>query len=178
MACILLWSSAVRVHDSQAYRQMDVTRDSISRILELREFSMLLLSMLSWLGILISYNWAQVLEACDCLKLLSIHFDLCVDGPRELTFMWWGCCGLCFWHKPTELPHSFLLCSCVYFCLYGPFNCISFHKSRQLSAFSLCSSGFISALLVLSTIYLFRKVSFSTDIILCGWLGLKHQLTN
>ena len=26
MACILLWSSAVRVHDSQAYRQMDVTR--------------------------------------------------------------------------------------------------------------------------------------------------------
>ena len=29
---------------------------------------------------LISYNWAQVLEACDCLKLLSIHFDLCVDA--------------------------------------------------------------------------------------------------
>ena len=25
MACILLWSSAVRVHDSQAYRKMDVT---------------------------------------------------------------------------------------------------------------------------------------------------------
>ena len=29
---------------------------------------------------LLSYNWAQVLEACDCLKLLSIHFDLCVDA--------------------------------------------------------------------------------------------------
>ena len=28
MACILLWSSAVRVHDSQAYRKMDVTRES------------------------------------------------------------------------------------------------------------------------------------------------------
>ena len=27
MACILLWSSAVRVHDSQAYRKMDVTRE-------------------------------------------------------------------------------------------------------------------------------------------------------
>ena len=26
MACILLWSSAVKVHDSQAYRKMDVTR--------------------------------------------------------------------------------------------------------------------------------------------------------
>ena len=32
------------------------------------------------LGTLISYNWAQVLEACDSLKLLSIYFDLCVDA--------------------------------------------------------------------------------------------------
>ena len=37
MACILLWSSAVRVLDSQAYRKVDVTREHISRILELRE---------------------------------------------------------------------------------------------------------------------------------------------
>ena len=37
MACIHLWSSAVRAHDSQAYRKMDVTRERISRILELRE---------------------------------------------------------------------------------------------------------------------------------------------
>ena len=37
MACILLWSSGVRVHDSQAYRKIDVTRERISRILELRE---------------------------------------------------------------------------------------------------------------------------------------------
>ena len=44
-----------------------------------------------------------------------------------------------------------------------------FHKfSRQLSAFSLCSSGLISALLVLSTRYLFMKISFSSDIILSG----------
>ena len=71
-----------------------------------------------------------------------------------------------------------LFCSCVYFCLYGPLNCISFHKfSRQLSAFSLCSSGLISALLVLSDTFLFMKVSFSHDVILCGWLGLKQQLT-
>ena len=26
--------------------------------------------------------------------------------------------------------------------------------------------------------YLFLKVSLGPDIILCGWLGLKHQLTN
>ena len=66
-------------------------------------------------------------------------------------------------HKPTELAHSFLFCSCVHFCLYGPFNCISFHKfSRQLSALLLGFSRFY-ALLVLSTIYLFMKVSFSPD---------------
>ena len=60
------------------------------------------------------------------------------------------------------------------FCLYGPFNCISFHKfSRRLFAFSLCSSGVISALLVLSTTYFFMKVSFSPDIILSWLTGLK-----
>ena len=32
LACILLWSSAVRVYDSQAYRKMDVTMEHISRI--------------------------------------------------------------------------------------------------------------------------------------------------
>ena len=37
MASILLWSSAIRVHDSQACRKTDVTRERISRILELRE---------------------------------------------------------------------------------------------------------------------------------------------
>ena len=79
----------------------------------------------------------------------------------------------------AELAHSFLFCSCDYFCLYGPFNCISFHKfSRRLSAFSLCSSDLISAVLVLSTLYLFIEVPFSPDVILRGWLGLKHQLTN
>ena len=83
------------------------------------------------------------------------------------------------WHKPTELAHSFLFCSCVYFCLYGPFNCISFHKfSILLSVFSLCSCGLSSALLVLSTIYLFMKVSFTPDIIPSDWLGSKHKRTN
>ena len=45
---------------------------------------MLLLAVLSWrvsqLGTLITYNRAQVFEACDCLKLLSIYFNLCVDA--------------------------------------------------------------------------------------------------
>ena len=29
---------------------------------------------------LFHYHWALVLEACDCLKLLSIYFNLCVDA--------------------------------------------------------------------------------------------------
>ena len=37
MACILIWSSAVRVHESQAYRKMDGTTERISCNLELRE---------------------------------------------------------------------------------------------------------------------------------------------
>ena len=37
MACILLLSQAVGVYDSQAYRKMNLTRERISRILELRE---------------------------------------------------------------------------------------------------------------------------------------------
>ena len=54
-------------------------------------------------------------------------------SPDGFTFMWQVCCGLCPWHKQTELAHSFLFYSCIYFCLYGPFNCISFQNfSRQL----------------------------------------------
>ena len=60
----------------------------------------------------------------------------------------------CQSHKPIELAHSFLLCSCVRFSLCDPFNCISFPKLfQQLSVFSLSSSGLTSALLVLSTVY-------------------------
>ena len=36
---------------------------------------------------------------------------------------------------------------------------------------------FLFFLLVISTTYLFVKVSSSSDIMLCGWLGLKPQLT-
>ena len=35
----------------------------------------------------------------------------------------------------------------------------------------------MSAILVLLSIYIFTKVSLSPDIILCGWLGSKYQLT-
>ena len=92
---------------------------------------------------------------------------------------WASSVGLCQRRKRSELTHSFLLCSCVYFCLCGPFNRISFHKfSRQLSHFSLCSSGLNSASSVLSTICLFMKVPLSPDVIPSGCPGSKHHLTN
>ena len=50
------------------------------------------------------------------------YYDHHLGRPRGLTFTWWGCCGLCSWYKPAELAHSFLFCSCVYFCLHSPFN--------------------------------------------------------
>ena len=93
---------------------------------------------------------------------------------------------LCLWHKPTELAHSFLLYSCVYFCLYGLFNYISFHKfSRQLSAFSLffescfCPTGpfnYISLYESLSQLW-YNPLWLTGHKALCGWLGIKHQLT-
>ena len=82
MAYILLWNSAVRVHDSQAYRKMDVTRKHITCILELREILLVfaavvcaILESISGLepSSVIRYFSYKVLEACDSLKLLSVQ---------------------------------------------------------------------------------------------------------
>ena len=101
MACILLWSSAVRVHESQAYRKMDVTRERISRILGLREillsfqtgFNLVnaavvcaILESISALEPSSLINCAQVLEACHCLKLLPIYFDICFDTAAVVCY--------------------------------------------------------------------------------------------
>ena len=76
--------------------------------------------------------------------------------------------------KPAELAHSFLFCFCVYVCLNGPFSCISFHQfSRQLSAFSLCSSGLFFPYWSFQLYISSRKPPplprpLSPDIFLCG----------
>ena len=62
MACILLCSSAVRVHDSQAYRKMDVTREHISCILEMRE---MLLTFQT------SFNLVSAAVVCAILERIS-----------------------------------------------------------------------------------------------------------
>ena len=95
MACILLWSCSVRVHDSQAYRKMDVTNERISRILELRE---ILLSFQTSFNLVNAAVVCAILESISGLepssviteprylklvivtiKLLSYYFNLCAD---------------------------------------------------------------------------------------------------
>ena len=74
-------------------------------------------------------------------------------------FTWWGCCGLCFWRQPSELAHSFLFCSCVCFCLYGPFDCISFHKfSRTALRFLTVLPVLLLSFLVLSMVYIYDSL--------------------
>ena len=64
MACILLWSSAVRVHDSQAYRKMDLTRERISRILELKKKKILL-------SFQTGFNLVNAAVVCAILESIS-----------------------------------------------------------------------------------------------------------
>ena len=115
--------------------------------------------------LLVSFVFILILDYSE-----SPRADLHVVGMLRFMFLTW---------TNRAGPLLFILFFCLFLSSW-PFNCISFHKfSRQLSAFSLYSSGLISALLVLSTMCLFfRKVSRSPDIILCGWPGLKHQLTD
>ena len=83
----------MRVHDLQAYRKMDVTRERISRILELKLIFLSIQTGFSLVNAAVACAILQsnsglepssvitdVFEACDCLKVLSIHFDLCVDA--------------------------------------------------------------------------------------------------
>ena len=74
---------------------------------------------------------------------------------------------------PTPF-YSVLLPIFVFKALSTVFHSIN---SPENSVFSLCSSGINPPLLVLSTVYLFMKVSFSPYVIPSGWLGSKHQFT-
>ena len=62
MTCILLCSSSVRVYGSQAYRKIDVTRERISRILELREM---------FLSFQTGFNLVNAAIICAILEIIS-----------------------------------------------------------------------------------------------------------
>ena len=76
MACILLWSSAVRVNDSQANMKMDVTRERISCILELRE---MLLSFQTGVNLVDAAVVCAILESISGLEPSSVIIE-----PRHL----------------------------------------------------------------------------------------------
>ena len=76
MACIHLWSSAVRVFDSQVYREMDVTRERTSRILELRE---ILLSFQTGFSPVNAAAVCAILESISGLEPSSV-----ITEPRDL----------------------------------------------------------------------------------------------
>ena len=66
----------MRVHDSQAYRKMDVTRERIGRILELKE---ILLSFQT------GFNLVNVAVACAILKSISgLEPSSVITEPRFL----------------------------------------------------------------------------------------------
>ena len=76
MACILLYSSAVTVHDSQAYRKIDVTRKHISRILELREI---------FLFFKTGFNIVSAAVVCAILESISgLEPSSVITEPRYL----------------------------------------------------------------------------------------------
>ena len=76
MARILLCSFAVRVHDSQAYGKMDLTREHRSHILQLRE---------TLLSFQIGFNLVSAAVVCTILESISgLEPSLAISGPRYL----------------------------------------------------------------------------------------------
>ena len=76
---------------------------------------------------------------------------------------------------PTP-SYSVLMSISVFMALSTVFHSINSPDNSPL--FRSVLPVFRSALLVLSTIYLFMKVYFSPAIMPSGWLGSKHQLTS
>ena len=80
MACIFLWSSAVRVHDSQARRKMAKTRERMSCTLEPREillsfqtgFNLVNAAVCAIMESIGGLEPSSVLTETKCLKLVTV----------------------------------------------------------------------------------------------------------
>ena len=92
MAFILPWSSAVRVHDLQAYGKMDMTRKRISRILELRD---ILLSFQTGFSLVNAAVVCAILESISGLEPSSVIAEpsylklVTVSGFSSFTSILW-----------------------------------------------------------------------------------------
>ena len=109
------------------------------------------------------------------LSFINNYSHSIKTNAHGLTFTWWECRGLCLRRKPTDLAHSFLFCSCVCFCLYGPFNFISFHKFfLQLCFLTLFFWPYFCFISPFNYISLYDSLPRSWFSVLCGGLVLKH----
>ena len=70
----------MRVHDSQAYRKIDATRERIGCILELTFQTGFNLINAAVVCVILESIPGLEFEDCDCLKLQSVYFDLFVDA--------------------------------------------------------------------------------------------------
>ena len=55
----------------------------------------LLIWCFHWILLIWCFHWILLIQ---CFQA-TLSWVWCPHGPL---FTWWGCCGLCFWHKPTE----------------------------------------------------------------------------
>ena len=113
---------------------------------------------------------------CMCMTLVLCSI---IRVPAGSPSRGGGFCDLRPWHKPAEFAHSFLFCSCVYFCISCPFNCIPFHKILPtiLCFLTLFFPFYFCFIGPCNYVSLYESLP-NPDIIRSGWLGTKHQLTN
>ena len=109
------------------------------------------------------YFWSLFMHVCMCVSV-------CVSVPAGSPSLDWD---VTLYVLDVDQPSMSV---CVFVALSTVFHFMNSPHNSSLSH---------SALLVLFlpywpfwTMCVFMKVSLSPDIILCGWLGLKHQLTN
>ena len=120
-------------------------------------------------------HWWMFMKVCVLLR----YTVQSLESPRAHLHVVGDVAVYVFDVNQPSLPtpfHSVLVSISVFMAFSTVFHSINSPDNSPLSYF--VPPGLISALLVLSIIYLFMKISFSPDIFLCGWLGLRHQLTN
>ena len=100
-------------------------------------------------------------------------------GFPQAHFSWWGCYGYVSDMNQPSLPtlfYSVLVSVSVFTTLSTVFHSVNSPDNSPISLSVLLV--LILLFLVLPTLYLFMGVPLSPEIILCGCLGLKRQLTN
>ena len=135
--------------------------------------------------------WLMISSALINSKLVSgnhkqvvpYHYaqsEIIAQWNVSASLTWLGCRGLHFWHKPTELVHSFysvLVSISAFMDLLTVFYSINSTDNSPLSH-SVLPALFLPYWSFQLHISLWKSPSTLIQLILCGWLGLKHQPTN